>query len=163
MNFMNELRQNVAAYGAKQIDMQSIQFQLGREIARAYVDMMKSYARLHALSGRYEQSGDQMVVTGFCRLEEEHFGQPLLERSRKQNFWTAQWTETSAVRKLDSNLYDAFSTSLTEFCEQEGIQIGPLTALVRDKAGALFQDQLPVTVTTPEYLEAIGFPYTITF
>lgn len=163
MDFMEELRQNAAAYDEKQIDLQSIHFQQGREIAKAYVDMMKSYARLNVQSGRYEQAEGKMIVKGFCRLEEAHFDKPLLKRNRKQSFWTAQWTETVTLHKRESALYDAFTTSFTEFCRHAHIRIGELSALVRDKNGKLNQQPFPVTVTLPEYLEAIGFPYIIEF
>ena len=88
--FAASLRQDADAHASKQINLQSIHFQQGREIAETYVNMMKSYARLDAQSGRYERDGNTMVVSGFCRIEEPHFEKPLLKRERKQSFWAAQ-------------------------------------------------------------------------
>ena len=161
--FAEALRQDADAHASKQINLQSIHFQQGREIAETYVNMMKSYARLDAQSGRYERDGNAMVVKGFCRIEEPHFDQPLLKRTRKQNFWTAQWHETCSLRTPQSDLFDAFCTSFAEFCKAERIEIGALCALVRTKEGKLEQRPFPVTTKLPEYLEAIGFPYQIRF
>ena len=161
--FAAALRQDADAHASKQINVQSIYFQQGREIAQTYVNMMKSYARLDAQSGRYERDGAAMIVRGFCRIEEPHFDQPLLKRTRKQSFWTAQWQETCSLREPKSDLFDAFCTSFAEFCKDEQIEIGALCALVRTKEGKLEQRPFPVQTTLPEYLEAIGFPYQIRF
>lgn len=161
--FAEALRQDADSHTSKQINLQTIHFQQGREIALAYVNMMKSYARLDAQSGRYEREGDDMVVRGFCRIEEAHFDQALLKRERKQSFWTSQWKETVLLRKTQSDLFDAFCTGLAEFCRREHIEIGRLCALVRTKDGKLEQRPFPVETTLPEYLEAIGYPYRIRF
>lgn len=161
--FAAALRQDADAHASKQINLQSIHFQQGREIAETYVNMMKSYARLDAQSGRYERDGSAMVVSGFCRIEEPHFDKPLLKRERKQSFWTAQWHETYSLCKPRSDLFDAFCTSFAEFCKAEHIEIGTLCALVRTKSGTLEQRPFPVETVLPEYLEAIGFPYQIRF
>ena len=157
------LRRDAASHTAKQIDIQSIYFQQGRDIAKAYIEVMKSYARLDAKSGKYEQDGDYAVVSGFCRLEEHHFGNMLLKRTQKQNFWTAKWHETVTLRVKQSDLFDAFCTSFAEFCREENIRIGDLCALVRTKEGKLEQRPFPVETVLPEYTEAIGFPYQVRF
>lgn len=161
--FAEALRQDADSHTSKQINLQTIHFQQGREIAWAYVNMMQSYARLDAQSGRYAREGDELVVSGFCRIEEAHFDQALLRRERKQSFWTSQWKETVSLRKTQSDLFDAFCTSFAEFCRNEHIEIGQLCALVRTKSGKLEQRPFPVETTLPEYLEAIGFPYRIRF
>ena len=162
VQFAEALRQDAESHAAKQIDVQSIYFRQGREIAQTYVNMMKSYARLDAQSGRYERRGGRSIVSGFCRIEEQHFDAPLLKRARKQNFWSAQWHETVSLRK-QSDLFAAFCTSFAEFCAAEQISIGELCALVRGKDGVLVQKPFPVETVLPEYLEAIGFPYSIEF
>lgn len=162
-SFAAALRQDADAHTSKQINLQSIHFQQGREIAETYVNMMKSYARLDAQSGRYERDGDAMVVRGFCRIEEPHFDQPLLKRVRKQSFWTAQWHEICSLRSPQSDLFAAFCSSFAEFCRSERIEIGELCALVRTKTGKLEQRPFPVETVLPEYPEAIGFPYQIRF
>lgn len=162
-NFAAALRQDADSHSSKQINLQTIHFQQGREIARAYVNMMESYARLDAQSGRYEREDGAMVVSGFCRIEEAHFDQAIVKRERKQNFWTAQWKETVLLRKHQSDLFEAFCTSFAEFCRREHIAIGQLCALVRTKDGKLVQKPFPVETALPEYLEAIGYPYRIRF
>ena len=157
------LRQDAEARTAKQIDIQSIYFQQGREIAQTYVSVMKSYARLDVQSGKYGQDGDYAVVSGFCRLEEHHFGEQLLLRTQKQNFWTAKWHETVALRPKQSDLFDAFCTSFSEFCREENIRLGELCALVRNKEGKLEQRPLPTETVLPEYTEAVGYPYQVRF
>ena len=157
------LRMDADAHTSKQINLQSIHFQQGREIAQTYVNMMKSYARLDAQSGRYERIGNDLVVSGFCRIEEPHFDKPILTRRRKQNFWSAQWHVTCSLKQPASDLFDAFCTSFAEFCRAEQIEIGTLCALVRTKDGKLEQRPFPVETVLPEYLEAIGFPYQIRF
>lgn len=162
-NLAAALRQDADSHSSKQINLQSIHFQQGREIARAYVNMMKSYARLDAQSGRYEREGDELVVSGFCRIEEAHFDQAIVKRERRQSFWTAQWKETVSLRKKPSDLFEAFCTSFAEFCRREHIAVGQLCALVRTKDGKLVQKPFPVETALPEYPEAIGFPYRIRF
>lgn len=168
--FASALRQQAEAHGAVQVDLHSILFQQGRAIARAYVDMMKSYAGLTARSGRYVQQGDRMVVTGFCRIEEEHFDkEPLLlrEKHRKNPLMTrlsdlSELTEQRySVRASD--LFDAFCTSFSEFCRAEGIKTGALSILVRKKDGSTEFRELPATLRGAEHAEAIGFPYQIEF
>ena len=156
------LRRDADSHTAKQIDIQSIYFQQGRDIAKAYIEVMKSYARLDAKSGKYEQDGDYAVVSGFCRLEEHHF-EMLLKRTQKQNFWTAKWHETVSLRVKQRDLFDAFCTSFAEFCRSENIRIGDLCALVRTKDGKLEQRPFPVETVLPEYTEAVGYPYQIRF
>lgn len=163
LQFAEALRQDADAHTSKQINLQSIHFQQGREIAETYVLMMKSYARLDAQSGRYERDGDKMVVSGFCRIEEAHFDAPLLECSRKQNFWSSHWHETCALKKPQSDLFAAFCTSFSAFCREEHIELGKLCALVRTKDGKLEQRPFPIETVLPEHLEAIGFPYQIRF
>ncbi len=157
------LRRDADSHTSKQISLQSIHFRQGREIAQTYVNMMKSYTRLDAQSGRYEHDGNAMVVSGFCRIEETHFDQPILKRSRRQSFWTARWRETCTLKKPQSDLFEAFCSSFSEFCRAEHIQIGKLCALVRTKDGRLEQRPFPVETVLPEHLEAIGFPYQIRF
>ena len=157
------LRQDADSHVAKQIDVQSILFQQGREIARTYIDVMTSYARLDAQSGRFEQDGSSRIISGFCRIDEAHFDQPLLKRERKQSFWTAQWAETVSLEKHQSDLFSAFCTSFAEFCRAGQIEIGTLCALVRTKNGSLEQKPFPVQTVLPEHVEAIGYPYKIRF
>lgn len=161
--FAAELRQDADEHASKQINVQSIYFRQGREIAQTYVNMMKSYARLDAQSGRYERDGSALVVRGFCRIEEAHFDALILERSRKQSFWTAQWKETVSLRQKHTDLFDAFLSSFAEFCDAENIAVGKFSALVRTKEGRLEQRDFPVETVLPEHLEAIGFPYEIRF
>lgn len=157
------LRQDADSHLAKQIDVQSIYFRQGREIARTYIDVMTSYARLDAQSGRFEQEDGKRIVSGFCRIDEGHFDQPLLKRERKQSFWTAQWAETVEMEKHRSDLFSAFCTSFAEFCQAEQIELGKLCALVRRKDGTLEYKPFPVQTVLPERVEAIGYPYKIRF
>ena len=161
--FAEALRQDAGAHTSKQINLQSIHFQQGREIAETYVNMMKSYARLDAQSGRYERDGSAMVVSGFCRIEEQHFDKPLLKRTRRQSFWTAQWHEICSLREPQSDLFEAFCSSFAEFCKAEQIELGALCALIRTKDGNLEQRPFPVETVLPEYPVALGFPYRIRF
>ena len=157
------LRRDANSHTAKQIDIQSIYFQQGRDIARAYTEVIKSYARLDAKSGKFAQDGDYAVVSGFCRLEEHHFGDTLLKRTQKQNFWTSKWHETVSLRVKQRDLFDAFCTSFSEFCRDENIRIGELCALVRTKDGKLEPRPFPVETVLPEYTEAVGYPYQVRF
>ena len=169
-DFAAELRQKAEAHGAAQVNMQSILFQQGRAIARAYVDMMKSYAKLTAQSGRYVRQGDKMVVSGFCRIEEEHFGQDALMQLEKQkvHVLTAKLSELGelsrrTVTMRESDLFAAFCTSFSEFCTQEGIKTGSISLLVRKKDGTTEQRPLPAVISGSEHAESLGFPYQIEF
>lgn len=168
--FADELRQKAEAHGAVQIDLQTILFQQGRAIARAYVDMMKSYAKLTAQAGRYVREENRMIVSGFCRVEEEHFehGSLLQIKKSHRNPLTARLSEMGqltqyAVSMHESNLFLAFCTSFSEFCAAEGIRTGSLSVLVRKKDGSTEQRALPAVLTGAEHIEAIGFPYQIEF
>ncbi|MBR6421058.1 MAG: hypothetical protein IKS42_12045 [Oscillospiraceae bacterium] len=168
--FASELRAKAEAHGAVQVDLHSILFQQGRAIARAYVDMMKSYAGLTARSGRYQQQGDRMIVTGFCRIEEEHFDrEPLLVREQHlHNPLTAKLSDLGRLREQEfsvreSDLFAAFLTSFSEFCAAEGIRTGALSMLVRRKDGSTEVRELPAALRGSEHAEAIGFPYQIEF
>jgi len=163
MELMAALRRDADALTEKRIGLQSIHFQQGREIAQTYVNMMISYARLDVQSGHYAIQGDQRIVRGFCRIEEHHFDRKLLQRERKQSFWTAQWTEHISLIREPDDLFEAFCSSFSEFCRENGIDAGAMTALVRSKNGVLTEKPFPLAVTSPETLEAIGFPYEIVF
>lgn len=163
MELISALRRDADALTEKRIGLQSIHFQQGREIANTYVNMMISYARLDVQSGHYAIQGDTCIVRGFCRIEEHHFDRTLLRRERKQSFWTAQWTEHISIIREQGDLFEAFCSSFAEFCRENGIETGELTALVRNKSGVLVEEPFPLTVTSPETLEAIGFPYEIAF
>lgn len=162
--YINEqLRADAEAHVEKNIDMHSIRFRQGREIAQTYVSMMIGYARLDVQSGNFTRKVDSMEVTGFCRIEERHFEHPMLRRTRKRNFWTSQWVETVTLLGQDSDLYDAFLTSLEEFCREQKIRLGNLCALVRTKKDRLECREFPLDLVYPECVEAIGFPYQIVF
>jgi len=163
MKLLQTLQRDADALTEKQIGLQSIHFRQGREIASTYVNMMISYARLDVQSGHYEIQGEERIVRGFCRIEEHHFDRQLLHRKRKQSFWTAQWSEEITLLRQGSDLFEAFCSSFAEFCEENGIAVGKLCALIRGKNGTVSEKPFPVTVTTPETLEAIGFPYEIVF
>lgn len=163
MSINEQLRADAAAHVEKHIDMHSILYRQGREIAQTYVRMMMSYARLDVQSGHYTQLPETMAVNGFCRIEERHFEKPLLKRTRKQSFWTSQWAETVTLQPLESDLWDAFLSGMGEICRREHIQLGELCALVRTKNGTQETRKLPVKLTLPEFVEAIGFPYQIAF
>ena len=157
------MRCDANAYASDKINVQSIYFQQGREIAKTYVNMIKSYARLDAQSGRYEHEGDVLIVSGFCRIEEKHFDTPLLYRKRTQSFWSSRWHELTALIKPYSDLFSAFCSSFTEFCNENQIETGALCALVRTGDHRTEQRPFPVRTVLPEYIEAIGFPYQIRF
>lgn len=165
--FADELRQRAAAHGAVQVDLQSILFQQGRTIARAYVDMMKSYAGLTAQSGSYARQDGKMLVSGFCRIEEEHFGKaPLLVRQKRTK--SVLHATLSELREhvytvQETDLFAAFCTSFAEFCTAEGIRTGKLSLLVRTKDGSRVIRELPAAVGAGEFAEALGFPYEIFF
>lgn len=163
MELLKQLRADAVSRMEKSIDLHTIVYQQGREIAQTYVNTMKSYARLDVQSGHVIQNTDTMFVRGFCRIEEHHFDHPLLQRERKQNFWTARWEETISLLKQDNDLFDSFLTSMEEFCRKEGIGLGELCALIRTSDGKQEQRKFPVHLTRPAYLEAIGFPYQIAF
>ena len=163
MSINDQLRADAAAHIESHIDLQSIVYRQGREIAQTYVNMMVAYARLDVQSGQFKQLGDRMVVEGFCRLEERHFERGLLTRTRRQSFWTSQWHEDIALTGKDDDLWTAFLSSLGEICRENGIELGTLSALVCKRDGKREVRPLPVSLTSPGYAEAIGFPYKITF
>lgn len=163
MYIYEQLHKDALAHVEKNIDLHSIRFRQGREIAQTYVSMMVSYARLDVQSGNFTRKADCMEVTGFCRIEERHFEQPLLKRTHKKNFWTSQWQESITLCRLDSDLYEAFLASLEEFCREQRIALGNLCALVRTKQDKLEYRELPLLLNYPACLEAIGFPYRIEF
>ena len=166
-DFARSLREAADTHGAAQIDMQSLLFQQGRDIARAYVDMMKSYARLTARSGNYRPVGGGMIVSGFCRMEDSHFGtEPLLLcQKRTGSILKAQLSDlrNTTLTVRESDLFAAFCTSFAEFCQAEGIQIGALCLLVRRKDGTAEYRGLPAALHGSEHAEALGFPYEISF
>ncbi len=163
MTINDQLRADAAAHIEQHIDMHSIVYRQGREIAQTYVNMMKSYARLDVQSGNFTQRLDDMLVSGFCRIEERHFGTKLLQTTRKQNFWTTRWAVSYTLMPQNNDLYEAFMASMTEFCRAEQIHLGKLCALVRTKQDTLETKELPLELELPAYVEAIGFPYEITF
>lgn len=163
MQILDQLRADAASHMEKNIDLHTIVYRQGVEIARTYVNTIKSYARLDVQSGQVLQNADTMLVRGFCRIEEHHFDQPLLRRERKQRFWTARWEENVSLLKQNSDLFDSFLTSMEGFCREEGIELGELCALIRTADGKQAQQKFPVCVTQPAYFEAIGFPYQIVF
>ena len=164
-DFANELRKKAEAHDAVQIDLQSIVFQQGRQIARAYVDMMKSYAVLTAQAGGYEQADGRMVVSGFCRIEEEHFGRQPLIVKQKQSILRAKLSELGgcSLNLRSTDLFAAFCTGFAEYCAAEGIRLGSLSLLVRKRDGSRETREFPASLLVSEYAEAIGFPYQIEF
>lgn len=163
MMFTEELRRAAVSHGEKQINLQSIRFQQGREIARTYIDVMKSYARLNVHSGNFEHENGRMLVRGFCRIEEQHFDSPLMTRSAKLDFLTSRRVEKISLIGSGSDLFDAFCSSFVEFCEMEDIAIGSLCALVRTKKGELAERGFPLKLAASESLVSIGYPYIIAF
>jgi len=163
----SELREAAALHGDAQVSLQTLIFQQGREIARAYVDMMKSYARLSARSGNYQPEGGALTVSGFCRIEQEHFGRDaLIQREKRQtSVLRSTLSELKARRYavVQSDLFAAFCTSFSEFCAAEGIRTGVMSVLVRKKDGTSECRALPAELHGGEYAEAFGFPYEITF
>lgn len=170
-HFSESLRQAAAMHSAAQIDLQSLLFQQGRDIARAYVDMMKSYAQLSVRSGNYVPEGDRMTVTGFCRVESAHFGKsPLFteEKAHQESIWTARLSKlgqrvTRKVTLQGSDLFASFCTSFAEFCAAEGIRAGTISVLVRKKDGSSEFRPLPAALAANERAECLGFVYQITF
>ena len=163
MQIRDQLRADAASHVEKHIDMHTILYRHGREIALTYVNMMVSYARLDVQSGHFERTANGMLVSGFCRIEERHFEQPLLVRERKQSFWTSRWIEDISLGKDGGDLLEAFMTSMEELCREQGIRLGALCVLVRNKNGREEQRKLPLQLVLPEYAEAVGFPYQIEF
>lgn len=169
--FSESLRQAAATHSAAQIDLQSLLFQQGRDIARAYVDMMKSYAQLTARSGNYVPEGDRLTVTGFCRVESAHFGkEPLFieEKVHQGSIWTARLSElgrrvTRRIALHSTDLFEAFCTGFAEFCAAEGIRTSALSVLVRKKDGSSEFRPLPAEIAASEYAESVGYVYSITF
>ena len=163
MQIRDQLRADAASHVEKHIDMNTILYRQGREIAQTYVNMMISYARLDVQSGHFERTVNGMLVSGFCRIEERHFEQPLLVRKRKQNFWTSHWVEDISLGKVGGDLLESFMTSMEGLCREQGIRLVELCVLVRTKSGRDEQRKLPLQLVLPEYVEAIGFPYQIEF
>ena len=169
--FSETLRQAARTHNAAQIDLQSLVFQQGRDIARAYADMMKSYAQLTVRSGNYVPDGDRLTVTGFCRVESVHFGkEPLFteEKTHQGSIWTARLSElgqriTRRITLRSSDLFAAFCTSFAEFCAAEGIRTGAVSVLVRKKDGSTEYRPLPAEIAANEQAECIGYVYEITF
>lgn len=161
MDFYEQLRQEVQLHGEQAIDFKSRRFQYGRDLARTYVDIIKDEARLMVHCGRYTRAGERIIINGFCRLSLQDFDVPVTQQQRKQSFWTGKWSEQYTLTQ-GNDLFDAFLTSLAEFCKKEGILCGPLQAQVRQKNGSMTLHALPLTVTQPSSLEAIGFPFEIT-
>lgn len=169
--FSASLRQAAQTHSAEQIDLQSLVFQQGRDIARAYADMIKSYARLTVRSGNYVPEGGRLTVTGFCRIESVHFGrEPLFveEKAHQGSIWTARISElgqrvTRRVRLQSTDLFEAFRTGFAEFCAAEGIRTGELSVLVRKKDGSTEYRPLPAEIAASEYVESAGYVYQITF
>ena len=165
--FAETLRSAAETHDAAQINLQTLVFQQGRDIARAYIDMMKSYARLSARSGNFQPDGSRMVVEGFCRIEQEHFGkEPVIRQEKRQtSIWTSTFSELKTRRfsVVGSDLFAAFCTSFQEFCAAEGIRPGVLSVLVRKKDGSSEVRTLPAEIHGGEFAEAFGFPYQITF
>ena len=163
MDISTQLRADAEAHIENNVDLHPIRYRQGREIAQTYVNTMAAYARLDVQSGQFKQLGGRMVVEGFCRLEERHFENAILTRTRSQSFWTAQWREDIALTGKDDDLWTAFLSSLGEICRENGIELGTLSALVCKRDGKREVRPLPVSLTSPGYAEAIGFPYKITF
>ena len=163
MDISTQLRADAAAHIEKNVDMHTIRYRQGREIAQTYVNTMIAYARLDVQSGQFKQLGDRMVVEGFCRLEERHFERGLLTRTRRQSFWTSQWQEDIALTGQDDDLWTAFLASLGEICRANGIELGTLSVLVCNKDGKRETRPLPASLVSPCYAEAVGFPYRIAF
>ncbi len=160
MDFFAQLRQEVQQHGEQEIDFRSRRFQHGRDLARTYIDIIKEEARLKVRCGRYERMGDKIIINGFCRLSERDFDVPVTQVQRKQSFWTGKWSEQYTLTQ-GNDLFDAFCTSLAEFCEQEQIRCGALQAQVRRKDGVLIQRPFPLIVTQPDVMTAFGFPFEI--
>lgn len=163
MQLHDRLRADAASHVEKHIDMHTILYQQGREIAQTYVNMMVSYARLDVQSGHFERTAQGMLVSGFCRIEERHFEHPLLVRERKQSFWTSRWVEEVSLDKRGGDLLESFLTSMEGLCREQGIRLGELCVMVRTKSGKEEQRKLPQTLVFPEYVESVGIPYQIEF
>lgn len=165
--FAESLREAAALHGHAQIDLQTLIFQQGRDIARAYIDMMMSYARLSARAGRYVPQDGGMTVEGFCRIEAEHFGDPPPIQCKKhmQSILRTPIGElrTRSFTVQESDLFSAFCTSFAEFCTAEHIRSGALSVLVRKKDGSTELRPLPAVLFAGEHPEGFGFPYTIFF
>ncbi len=161
------LREAAALHGDAQVSLQTLIFQQGREIARAYVDMMKSYAKLSARSGNYQPEDGALTVSGFCRIEQEHFGRnALIQREKRQTSVlrsTLSELKTRRFAVVQTDLFAAFCTSFAEFCKAEGIRTGEMSVLVRKKDGTSEYRTLPAEIHGGEYAEAFGFPYQIIF
>ncbi len=160
MDFVDQLRQEAQLHGEQEIDFKSRRFQYGRDLARTYTETIKHEARLLVHCGRYTRVGSQIVINGFCRLSQQDFDVPVTQMQRKQSFWTGKWSEQYTLTQ-GNDLFDAFVTGLAEFCKQEHILCGALQAQVRQKDGTLVLRSIPLTITQPSSLSAIGFPFEI--
>lgn len=60
-----------------------------------------------------------------------------------------------------NDLFEAFQTSFAEFCRQEHIVCESFQAKIRKKDGRIVYQPLPVTVTAPDVLDGLGFPFEI--
>jgi hypothetical protein len=165
--FAETLRAAAETHDAAQINLQTLVFQQGRDIARAYIDMMKSYARLSARSGNFQPTEGGTVVSGFCRIEQEHFGkEPVIRQEKRQtSIWTSTFSELKTRRfsVVGSDLFAAFCTGFAEFCAAEGIRTGALSVLVRKKDGTAEVRTLPAEIHGGEFAESFGYPYEIRF
>ncbi|MBR3678615.1 MAG: hypothetical protein IKL87_00240 [Oscillospiraceae bacterium] len=160
MDFLEQLKQEVETHGAQEIDFKSRRFQHGRDLARTYIDIIKDEARLAVRSGGYEKVGDEIVIYGFCRLTERDFDVPPVQMHRKQSFWTGKWSEEYTLTQ-GNDLFEAFQTSFAEFCQQEHIVCEAFQAKIRKKDGRTVCQPFPVTITAPDVLEGLGFPFKI--
>ncbi|MCQ2434458.1 MAG: hypothetical protein MJ062_04395 [Oscillospiraceae bacterium] len=161
MDFLEQLKQEVQTHGEQEIDFRSRRFQHGRDLARTYIDIIKDEARLSARSGQYQNVGNQVIISGFCRLTDRDFDLPPVQMQKRQSFWTGKWSEEYTLTQ-GNDLFEAFQTSFAEFCAEEHIAVEQFQAKIRKKDGKIVYRPLPVNVTAPEVLEGFGFPFEIT-
>lgn len=160
MDFYTQLRQEVKQHGEQKIDFQSRRFQHGRDLARTYIEIIKEEALLQVRSGHYERVGEQIIINGFCAISLRDFDVPVTQLLRKQSFLTGKWSDQYTLTQ-GNDLFEAFCTSLAEFCAREQIRCGPFQAQVRRKDGTLTLRPFPLTVAQPDVLMAMGFPFAI--
>lgn len=160
MDFLEQLKDEVRTHGEQEIDFRSRRFQHGRDLAQTYIGIIKDEARLAARCGQYQKVGDKIIINGFCRLSERDFDLPPIQMQKKQSFWSGKWSEIYTVTQ-GNDLFDAFQTSFQEFCGGEGIVCEAFQAKIRKKNGTIVYQLFPVTVTQPDVLESIGFPFEI--
>ncbi|MBQ4345530.1 MAG: hypothetical protein IJC75_00165 [Oscillospiraceae bacterium] len=160
MEFLEQLRQEAKIHSEQEIDFKSRRFQYGRDLARTYIEMMQHEARLLVRCGRYTRMGSRIAINGFCRLIPRDFDVPVTQMQRKQSFWNGKWSEQYTLTQ-GNDLFEAFLTGLAEFGRQEHITCGALHAQVRQKDGTLVLRPVPLTITQPSTLDAIGFPFEI--